>query len=130
MNVHPDTAKEWLESGIIDGADYEALIHQPKNKYNARRTNVDGIVFHSGKEAARYSQLKILEKSGEIKNLRLQVKIPIDINGIHVCNYIADFVYDEGSAEVVEDAKGKRTDVYQLKKKLMLAVNSIKIRET
>lgn len=130
MNVHPDTAKAWLEAGVIDESDYKALVHQPKNKYNAKRTNVDGIVFHSGKEAARYAQLKILEKAGEIRNLHLQVKFSIDIGGIRICNYIADFVYDEGSAEIVEDAKGKRTDVYKIKKKLMLAVNGIKIRET
>ena len=38
-------------------------------KYNARKTVVDGIKFDSKKEAARYSELKLMEKAGEIYNL-------------------------------------------------------------
>jgi hypothetical protein len=46
-----------------------------------------------------------------------------------VC-YIADFVYQEDGKLVVEDVKGHRTEVYKLKKKLMLWVHGIRIKET
>ena len=100
------------------------------SKYGNKRTNG----FASKKEAKRYQELLLMEKAGEISHLRTQVPYDIDINGIHVCRYIADFVYHDeamiGDRRIVEDAKGMRTDVYKLKKKLMLAVHGITIKET
>lgn len=101
-----------------------------KNKFNAKRTEVDGFVFHSKKEAQRYGQLKMLEQTGQISNLKLQVPYPLKVNGALITTYIADFVYDEDGREVVEDVKGKRTPEYKIKKKLMLAVLKIAIFET
>ncbi len=101
-------------------------------KYRAKRTEIDGIVFASQKEARRYQDLKLLERAGEITQLTLQPTFPIVINGVKVCKYVADFQYVEfGSNEViVEDCKGFPTPVYKLKKKLVKAIHNVDIRET
>lgn len=102
-----------------------------KSKYRNVKTEVDGIVFASGHEALRYGELKMLEQAGEIDELSLQVPFRLDVDGVHICNYVADFVYrDKQGRQVVEDAKGMRTEKYQLKKKLMLACHQIEILET
>jgi hypothetical protein len=92
---------------------------------------VNGVVFASKKEASRYMELLLLQRAGEIKELELQVKFSIDINGVHICNYFADFRYKPRRGDaVIEDVKGMRTPVYNLKKKLMLACHGITIWET
>lgn len=105
-------------------------------KYRARKTEVDGIVFDSKLEAHRYRELKLLEKAGEISDLQLQVKyelIPAQrLDGKVVeraLNYVADFVYLENNKWVVEDAKGVRTRDYIIKRKLMLYVHHIRVKE-
>lgn len=100
------------------------------NKYRAIRTEVDGIVFHSKKEAARYGELKILQRAGAITDLRLQVPYLFELNDVKICKYVADFVYKEGRREIVEDTKGKITREYRIKKKMMLAFYAITILET
>ena len=105
-------------------------------KYNSIKTEVDGIKFDSKKEANRYLELKILERAGEISHLARQVKyelIPSQrVDGKLVerpCSYIADFVYLENGETVVEDTKGYKTPDYIIKRKLMLQVHGIRIRE-
>ena len=71
-------------------------------------------------------------KAGEIKNLEKQVRFPIIVNGVKVCTYVADYVYDEMAGRVVEDVKSEFTrkdPVYRLKYKLMKACHGIDIRE-
>ena len=94
------------------------------SKYKAKRTEIDGIKFASKKEAARYQELKLLEKAGEIKELELQPKFPMVINCAKICTYIADFKYYDNKLKdyVVEDVKGMRLQTYLLKKKLLLAL--------
>lgn len=111
------------------------------SKYGNRKTEVDGIIFDSKHEAERYAELKLLEKAGEIRDLKLQEKfclVPtIEGNGGKIAQravyYLADFTYWERDGKcwkrVVEDAKGVRTDVYKLKKKLMRWRHGIEIRE-
>ena len=104
---------------------------KPKNKYGARKTAVDGHVFASAAEAARYVELKRLEAAGEVVGLELQPRYPLDVNGVRVGAYVADFYYrDANSTPVTEDVKGVRTPVYRMKKKLMLALYGIDILET
>lgn len=102
-------------------------------KYGNRRTRVDGLDFDSGAEAARWSTLKILERTGHVRDIRRQVRFRLVVAGVLVCSYIADFVYwDERlGREVVEDVKSKatRTDVYRIKRKLMMAVHGIEVAE-
>lgn len=105
-----------------------------RHKFNAKRTEIDGISFPSKAEAHRYSELRLLEKAGEIEGLELQPKFPLLVNGVKVATYIGDFRYRvvkglSGSLTVVEDVKGVRTPVYQLKKKLVRAQYDIDITE-
>ena len=101
-----------------------------RNKFGAIRTEIDGVNFHSKKEAARYEILRDMASRGEISNLCLQVSHQITVNGIKICKYISDFEYVENGTQIVEDVKGKITAVYRLKKKLMSACLGIDIRET
>ena len=112
----------------------------------------DGKVFDSKREAGRYEQLRLLERAGEITDLRLQIPYELIPNqyetyerygkrgqrlkdGVRLLEkkveYIADFVYKDAKTgvEYVEDTKGKRTKEYIIKRKLMLYVHGIKIRE-
>lgn len=124
-----------------------------KSKYSNRKTTLDGITFDSVREARRYSELILLQRAGKIKDLRLQVPfevIPEQIEHYERygkrgqrlkdsvrklernCVYIADFTYIDTETKefVVEDAKGKRTAEYIIKRKLMLKVHGIRIKET
>lgn len=72
----------------------------------------------------------MLERAGEIHGLILQPEFPIIVNGKKICKYIADFRYVNRDIEtVVEDAKGVKTDVYRLKKKLVEALYGITVQE-
>lgn len=105
-------------------------IKQGRNKFNARKTLVDGILFHSAAEAARYKTLKILEISGHIRKLKLQVPLVFTIKEQVIFTYYADFTYlTEADEFIIEDVKGMRTPVYKLKKKLIEARFGIKINE-
>lgn len=120
-------------------------------KYKNVVAYVDGIRFPSQREANRYRELSLLQRAGKIHNLRLQVSyelIPAQYEVIttytpkkhlpklkRVCVeksvvYIADFVYTTADgAEVVEDAKGCRTEGFIIKKKLMRHIHGIKVHE-
>lgn len=92
------------------------------------------VVFASKGEMERYCALVLMEKAGMIRHLDRQREFVLEVNGVKVCSYVADFVYEEnwedGWRGVVEDYKGMATEVYKLKKKLMWACHSVKIRET
>ena len=118
------------------------------NKYR----NIKANGCDSRKEARRLQQLQLLEKAGEIRDLQTQVKfvvIPAQYetyeryskqgkrlkDGVRCvereCAYYADFVYTISATgeNITEDAKGMRTKDYVIKRKLMLAVHGIKVRE-
>jgi hypothetical protein len=101
------------------------------SKYHNRKTEIDGFLFDSAKEAERYSELRLLERSGEISEFELQPKFHCVVNEKMICSYIADFRYRdmERNVIVVEDVKGMKTPVYRLKKKLVEALHGIKILE-
>lgn len=96
------------------------------SKYGNRKTIIDGITFDSKKESERYLILKDMLKYKEIEDLQLQPKFLLQdsfkYNGKteKKIYYIADFSYKREGKLVVEDVKGKRTDVYKLKRKLFL----------
>ncbi len=121
-------------------------------KYRNKKVKYDGMVFDSVRELKRYKELKLLEKTGEIKELRTQVKyvlIPAQYETIErvgkkgqklkpkkklverEVSYIADFAYcdTKNLVDVVEDTKGFKTKDYIIKRKLMLHVHGIKINE-
>lgn len=105
------------------------------SKYGNKRTNG----YASKREAKRAAQLKQMQAAGAISGLREQVAYLLVPKAIgsdgkvveRAAHYVADFVYRNGLGhEIVEDCKGMRTDVYRLKRKLMLMVHGIRILET
>jgi hypothetical protein len=100
-------------------------------KYHNIPKRVDGILFQSTKEARRYTELKSMQQAGVIQDLKTQVWYDLNVNGVHITKYVADFVYydNERKQEVVEDPKGMRTQLYVIKNRLMKAVHGIEIEE-
>ena len=106
--------------------------HTPRAKYGNTKTEREGIRYDSAKESRVLADLETLERAGHIRDLRRQVKFAIVIDGIHVCDYVADAVYMEGARRVVVDVKSEATrklPVYRLKRKLMAAVLGIEVEE-
>lgn len=117
------------------------------SKYHSRKVYADGMEFDSVKEYERWVFLRGLEGSGLIQNLQRQVPFELiptqrepDTTGPRggvkkgrvmekSCSYIADFVYTQDGRQVVEDTKGVQTPEYIIKRKLMLYVHGIRIRE-
>ena len=114
-----------------------------ESKYHSEKVTIDGETFDSRREARRWAELKLLQQAGEIKDLRRQVKFVLiptqrDEGGKLIekeCSYLADFVYTDARTgeEIVEDAKGYKDGgayaLFVVKRKLMLWVHGIKIRE-
>ena len=128
--------RQQARPGINRGKHRIRLDGAKKPKYGNRKTTVFGITFDSKREAERYLVLRSMEKRCEIYGLRLQVPfelIPdtvVEGEKIRKVVYIADFVYKTPDGKtVVEDAKGMRTDVYKIKKKLMAMVFGVLIKE-
>lgn len=105
----------------------ELTVKPKKNKYNAKKTEVDGITFDSAKEARKYAELRLLQRAGEVTEIELQPKFTLlpgfryrgkKIQGV---TYTADFLvtYKDGSRQIVE-TKGYKTRDYILRKKLLL----------
>lgn len=97
-----------------------------KNKYNNKKIIYNNIKFDSLKELERYKGLEILEKNGIIFDLKVHPKYLLQEGFCYgkgkqrPIYYIADFSYTENDKNIVEDVKGKKTEVYNLKKKLFL----------
>lgn len=94
------------------------------NKYRNKKVQIDMYVFDSIAESKRYKELILLQRVGKITGLQLQPKFLLQEsfrkNGktYRKIEYIADFMYEENGKIVVEDVKGKETDVFKLKRKL------------
>ena len=97
-----------------------------KNKYGNTRTEIDGHTFDSKGEANRWAELRMLEKAGVLTGLQRQVRFELLPPFVHDgkkeqgIGYIADFTYTQGGKLVIEDFKGARTEVFKLKRKLLL----------
>ena len=93
-------------------------------KYKNKITELDGIKFHSKKEAQRYFELKQMNKMNLISDLKIQPKIPLLVNSIKIGYYIGDFYYYDKQTKkyILEDVKSKitKTPLYNLKKKILL----------
>ncbi len=107
-----------------------------RSKYHSRKITVDGIEFDSLKEFNRWCELSLLEKAGGIQNLQRQIKFELlpaqRIDGKVIeraVSYIADFTYYQNDQLIVEDTKGFKTKDYILKRKLMLYIHGIRIKE-
>lgn len=131
-------------------------IRKKRSKYHSKKITHDGMTFDSIKEYRRFCELRLLEKAGEVTDLKRQVEfelIPSQFEEIPtgefykrgekkgmpkmkcVCveqsvKYVADFAYTTKNGEpIVEDTKGFKTKDYIIKRKLMLLVHGIKIQE-
>jgi hypothetical protein len=108
-------------------------------KMKNRKTEVDGLKFDSKAESRRYLELKELALTHKIEDLRCQVPfilLPSQyLEGKCVergVKYVADFTYMENGQLIVEDVKSpiSITPSYIIKRKMMLNVHGIRIRET
>lgn len=109
------------------------------SKYNAKKISLNGQTFDSKREFERWCELSLLQRGKAITDLKRQVKFELipaqkDENGKVIeraVTYIADFTYIDRKTgrTVVEDAKGVRTKEYIIKRKLMLYIHGIQIRE-
>ena len=96
------------------------------SKYRNKPVTIDGIRFASEKEGIRYCELKLLHQAGEIHKLRTHPRYtllePFEVKGVMYRGivYEADFSYTENGVQVVEDVKGKRTAVFNIKEKLFM----------
>jgi hypothetical protein len=104
------------------------------SKFRNVKTEYAGFRFDSLKERQRYVELEARIRRGEIQNLRVHPKFELKIGAVKICDYFADFAYDENildgsSVLVVEDVKSPATltPVFRLKEKLMLALHRIEI---
>lgn len=107
-----------------------------RNKYGARKVVVDGETFDSMREYRRWTDLRHLQKRGEIANLERQVKYELapsvkfsgEKKAKAALRYFADFRYiDENGKTVVEDAKGRQTEAFRIKRHLMKSVHGIDV---
>ena len=111
---------------------YNPKRHGSRAKYGNKKVTVQGIKFDSKWESERYLYIKSLERAGRVRNLELQVRFALEVNGQKICTYIADFRYEKENANgnwetIIEDAKGVETSEFKLKKKLMKACLGIEI---
>ena len=94
-----------------------------RSKYNAKKTWVDGICFDSAAEAKYYSNLKLMQQAGIIAGFCRQPRFVVTAgrNGGRGTEYVADFIlfYPNGAYKIV-DVKGKKTELFKLKMKLMM----------
>lgn len=118
-----------------------------RSKYGSKKVTIDGITFDSQKEARRFRELSLLERAGKVTDLQRQVRFVLipsqyepDTIGVRggarrgklierEVSYVADFVYTENGKRIVEDTKGFKTKDYIIKRKLMLYVHGIRIKE-
>lgn len=124
------TAEEYLK---MVGTNEPTTVPTSKaNKYGAVKTEIDGYIFASKAEAKRYSYLKIMEKAGHITSLVIHPVYPLEINGIKIGRFTADFEYNDEHGMVVEDVKGgkaTKTEAYSLRKRVFEACYGIKLTE-
>jgi hypothetical protein len=132
-----------VKRGAITESDVARMAELPKSKprkYHNIPCHVNGIYFDSKREAARYEELLLLQKSGAIsgleadkKQLHFDLKVQ-DQHGLFVkiTRYTPDFRYIENGELVIEDVKcsASKTQVYELRKKLVKALLGIEIKET
>lgn len=100
------------------------------HKFGAQKTIVDGIVFDSKKEASRYKDLVLLQRSGEITGLEIHKAFDLHALGKKVGKIIPDFVYNERGLKIVEDVKSEATitPLFRWKAKHFEIEYGIKIR--
>jgi hypothetical protein len=94
-----------------------------KNKYRNVKTEYRGRVYASKLEADYAINLDWKKHTGEIIEWAAQVRIPLKVNDIKICDYIVDFVViDKNDKRTFVECKGYETKEYKLKAKLVRAL--------
>lgn len=125
MSLSPAPAKPWAS-------------RPKKSKYGNKPTQIGAEKYRSQREAKRHRELIALERAGQVAQLRREVPfelapaVRIDGRKRPALRYVADFVYLDTAtgAQVIEDAKGVRTEGYRIKRHLMAALLGLAIKET
>lgn len=107
-----------------------------RSKYGNRKTEVDGIVFDSKREAVRWRELQLLVRARKISCLSRQhvyelapsVRIVGEKRARPALRYVADFRYLENGKEIIEDVKGFETPVWRVKVHVLKALHNIDVR--
>ena len=127
--------KEFRDKYFVDDG---KVVARKKNKYRNKKLVVDGITFHSQKEANFYSDLLLKKNANLIKDFEMQVRFDINVNNKHIAKYFLDFkVINLDDSINYYDVKGKdkvsgkwiTTSVFALKKKLVEAIYGIVIEK-
>lgn len=108
------------------------------SKYRAKKAVVDGLKFDSQREAARYGELRLMERAGQIRGLERQVPYelapPVKYEGAArakpALRIVVDFRYWEQDTMVLEDLKGMVTREFEIKRHLLKAVHKLDVRVT
>lgn len=97
--------------------------YEKRSKYGNKTTYYNGYNYHSKFEANYAQELDLRLKAGEIKSWQRQVKMSLDVNGKHICNYYIDFlvIHSDDEREYVE-VKGFATDLWRIKWRLLEAL--------
>lgn len=127
-----------VRSRKITAAEFLKRATKKAPKFHNEVTVVEGIRYGSIGEANRHQDLKVLERTGQVRDLQHHVPFKLTVNGESAGRYTADFVYDEWNAygncwiRIVEDFKSDptKTKDYRLRKRLMKLCHGIDIRET
>lgn len=99
------------------------FLKKTKNKFNAKSQEYDGHKYDSKGEAAYAQELDWRIKAGELKGYERQVKIPLKVNGVLICNYYADFVVTTKHDSLeIHEYKGMVLPLFHLKWKLLQAL--------
>ncbi len=123
-----------MTAKIISGSAIAYPWKTKRNKFGNKKTDYKGEKYDSKAEAKYAAELDMLRNARfEAQRVVLwerQVRYPFVVNGVKIAVYVLDFkvTYADGHIEHV-DVKGMRTDVYKMKKKLMLACHGIEIIE-
>lgn len=123
------TEQEYAARVAKSAAPVVTSLSDKPRKYRNVPTVVDSIEFPSRKQAKVYRGLVLRQQTGEIRDLQLEQTYSLDVNGIHVCDYRADYTYRTTSDNQlhVVDAKGMRTREFIIKQKLMKAIFGVDI---
>lgn len=93
------------------------------NKFNAKKSDYNGLKYDSKGEASFAMELDYRMKAGEIIDIQRQVNIPLVVNGIKICSYVADFIVtDKHGGKTLYEYKGLIMPLFQLKWKLLNAL--------